>query len=169
MCSKRSPYIGLKDPKALQAVLNRKGNSKTWSRHCALQTKEGQDISKSVFSPSTMKDLHKEYAELMKHHPEGHALYIKQSTREINPGMCGLFNYDGRWNPIVQLTNKKALETGNWTPLQGFRKQKPQGGIYLTAKTAKSTSGVAVATTIKSKWVLLSSQSDTRLRGYLAR
>lgn len=91
-----------------------------------------------------MGDLHKVYTEQLKHHSEGHALYLKHSTKEIKPGMCGFFDYDGRWNAIVQLTNMKTLETGGWTPLIGFKKRPLQRGIFLKAKTAKGTTGIDV-------------------------
>jgi hypothetical protein len=49
------------------------------------------------------------YAEQMKHHPQGYALYEPISTNLLKPGACGYFDDFGNWNKIAQLDDKESL------------------------------------------------------------
>lgn len=81
------------------------------------------------------------YAEQLRDHPEGHALYKKISMREVKPGSCGFFDHDGDWNPIVQLNDENELQAGGWTPLNRVRITQ-ENGIKWKAKTSKGTAGI---------------------------
>ncbi|KDR73010.1 hypothetical protein GALMADRAFT_101440 [Galerina marginata CBS 339.88] len=59
--------------------------------------------------------LDRQYAEIMKNHPFGLALYRPLPLSVFSPGSCGYFDDFGSWNPITHLENdvmltKKGLE-----------------------------------------------------------
>ncbi|KZF19065.1 hypothetical protein L228DRAFT_53304 [Xylona heveae TC161] len=60
-----------------------------------------------------MGPLHLTYAERMKNHPFGFALYKPTSNTILKPGSVGYFDGSGFWNPITDLTNKDALKRRN--------------------------------------------------------
>lgn len=64
---------------------------------------------------SHRESLNRLYAEQMKHHPQGYALYEPISTALLKPGACGYFDNFGSWNPIAQLDDSESLEQ------RGFR------------------------------------------------
>jgi hypothetical protein len=55
--------------------------------------------------------LDKVLADCFGHHAEGHALYAAVSAEILKPGCCGYMDKDGRWTPIVQLTEPEELKT----------------------------------------------------------
>lgn len=79
--------------------------------------------------------LHKQYADEMRWHDLGYALYHPQSSSALAIGDVGIFNALGQWNRIGNITNAKSLEryglqpvnlkldrmptedTGEWGPL----------------------------------------------------
>ena len=42
------------------------------------------------------------YAQCFSQKPHGHAVYRDESPRDLRPGACGYFDYDGKWVTIVQ-------------------------------------------------------------------
>lgn len=53
---------------------------------------------------SEKKPLDIEYANQMRSHPYGTALYKPQPHSIFHPGMVGYFNVNGDWNPIIDLS-----------------------------------------------------------------
>ncbi|KAJ6082737.1 hypothetical protein N7499_007611 [Penicillium canescens] len=56
--------------------------------------------------PSEGKPLDIEYADQMRSHPYGTALYNPQPHNIFHPGMVGYFDRDGNWNPIIDLSKQ---------------------------------------------------------------
>jgi hypothetical protein len=54
--------------------------------------------------PSEEKPLDIEYADQMRSHPYGTALYNPQPHNIFHPGMVGYFDRAGNWNPIIDLS-----------------------------------------------------------------
>lgn len=58
--------------------------------------------------------LDKVYAQLLRDHPYGWALYKKVTTQNLRPGICGYFDTDGDWNILVDLTSPDDLVRQGW-------------------------------------------------------
>lgn len=54
------------------------------------------------------------YAQLMRHHPYGWALYKKITRRDMFPGSCGYFDSEGDWCGIADLNNRQDLAEQGW-------------------------------------------------------
>ncbi|KAL7933332.1 hypothetical protein V8C35DRAFT_305555 [Trichoderma chlorosporum] len=63
--------------------------------------------------------LDRAYAQLLRHHPYGWALYKKVTARDIHPGSCGYFDSDGDWRTLADLTSPKGLARQGWTTTDG--------------------------------------------------
>ena len=50
-----------------------------------------------------MNSLNLTYANSMRHHPFGYAIYHPVEKTDLKPGSCGYFDRDGVWNPICQI------------------------------------------------------------------
>ncbi len=96
------------------------------------------------------------YAELLKDHPEGHALYKKCSGRDVKPGSCGYFDADGDWNSIVELHGKNhdALAANGWTDLKGVTVSEDPGFVRWGPKTSRNVHGVQVKVELGVKFVV---------------
>jgi hypothetical protein len=57
-----------------------------------------------MLHPSDPKPLDIEYADQMRAHPYGTALYNPQPQKTFHPGMVGYFDKTGNWNPIIDLS-----------------------------------------------------------------
>jgi hypothetical protein len=58
------------------------------------------------------------YAQQMKHHPYGYALYKPVAESVIQRGSVGYFDGSGDWNPIAQLSDAADLENKGYKPLR---------------------------------------------------
>jgi len=63
-------------------------------------------------------DLHLIYAEAMKHHPFGFALYHPCNKSVLKIGSCGYFNHRGDWNSIADISSSNETFTGIHDDLQ---------------------------------------------------
>lgn len=54
------------------------------------------------------EDLQVIYADAMRHHPFGFALYHPCDKSVIQPGSCGYFNDTGDWNPITMVLDSSS-------------------------------------------------------------
>ncbi|MCJ1246416.1 hypothetical protein MMC30_003623 [Trapelia coarctata] len=59
---------------------------------------------------ASQESLNFVYAEQMKHHPQGYALYEPISTEVLKPGACGYFDRYGSWNVVAQLDDPESLQ-----------------------------------------------------------
>lgn len=57
-------------------------------------------------------DLQLNYANAMRHHPFGFALYHPCDKMLLKPGSCGYFNYLGDWNPIADVLSSNGRFVG---------------------------------------------------------
>jgi hypothetical protein len=58
--------------------------------------------------------LDRVYAQLLRNHPYGWALYKKTTTRDLHPGSCGYFDTDGDWKSLADLTRPDELIRSGW-------------------------------------------------------
>jgi hypothetical protein len=52
-------------------------------------------------SPSKVNKI---YADLLSHHPFGHALYFPINSEDIRPGSVGFFDHHGHWHILRERT-----------------------------------------------------------------
>lgn len=72
-------------------------------------------------------DLQVIYAEAMRHHPFGFALYHPCHKNILKPGSCGYFNDRGEWNPITDLANPSSLNELSFVGVdEDLQKGEPQ-------------------------------------------
>ncbi|KAK5999137.1 hypothetical protein PT974_01526 [Cladobotryum mycophilum] len=90
--------------------------------------------------------LDRVYAQLMRHHPYGWALYKKVTKREIFPGSCGYFDPEGDWQTIVDLTGPSHNLVG-----QGWKV--PCDKIHSTRSPESTTWGPKNSGSIESRSV----------------
>jgi len=104
------------------------------------------------------KQLDQEYANIMKNHPYGIALYRPLPHSIFKPGACGYFDDFGTWNPIAHLESdetvlskrglkaiedeveKAPIEDGiRWGPMTSSnvrsRKIQLSGGVYVSLES----------------------------------
>ncbi|KAK5208647.1 hypothetical protein LTR47_004175 [Exophiala xenobiotica] len=60
------------------------------------------------------------FADCFKYQPEGWAFWKKVAKTRLRPGMCGYFDEQGDWQPIVDITDKKAVKDAGYTYIQGI-------------------------------------------------
>ncbi|WKT52379.1 hypothetical protein QSH57_002893 [Fusarium oxysporum f. sp. vasinfectum] len=85
------------------------------------------------------KALDLKYAELMRAHPFGTALYLPIPSSQFQPGFIGYFDATGAWNPIGDLTSSSSLPPGlssiDGTTLKRAPSQKQMWGPKLGNET----------------------------------
>ncbi|KAL8822490.1 MAG: hypothetical protein Q9191_006776 [Dirinaria sp. TL-2023a] len=70
-----------------------------------------------------MASLERVYADQMRHHPYGYALYHPASTTTLRPGSVGVFDGLGFWNPIAHLEDPTSLQKhGLKPPTEGLER-----------------------------------------------
>ncbi|KAF8896882.1 hypothetical protein CPB84DRAFT_1681939 [Gymnopilus junonius] len=101
--------------------------------------------------------LDKLYADIMKAHPFGIAMYRPLPSSVFGPGCCGYFDHDGSWNPIVHLMDTESLlRKGLELPDEELERAPVDNGITwgpmvssnIKATKASISGGVAPATGI---------------------
>ncbi|EXJ65041.1 hypothetical protein A1O7_01380 [Cladophialophora yegresii CBS 114405] len=110
------------------------------------------------------------FAARFKNNNEGHALYTPVKSSDLRPGACGYFDYDGKWQTIIHLTDQTALEAGNWPPAPDIALKpdplKENWGAMISRNdfevNLKAAGGVSVPTapvggTLKAEYTLKSS------------
>ena len=91
------------------------------------------------------QSLNRIYAEQMKHHPQGYALYEPFSTTSLKPGACGYFDDYGTWNPIVQLDdNESLIKRGFEPPDEELEEADDNTNIVWGPKCSSGVKGVKV-------------------------
>jgi hypothetical protein len=85
------------------------------------------------------KHLNLVYANYMKNHPFGTALYTPQPYSLFHPGSVGYFDSNGSWNPIVDLSSPSD-PAASYTPVAERLERAPsetsiQWGPKISAKT----------------------------------
>lgn len=90
--------------------------------------------------------LDQEYAEIMKNHPFGIALYHPLSRTMFRPGACGYFDSFGSWNPILQLDDPDSLSRLGLRPVQEELQKAPADeSIRWGPKTSEHTKAIKVS------------------------
>lgn len=56
------------------------------------------------------------YAESMRNHSYGRALYEPESSLVLKPATCGYFSKTGTWTPLLHLSNAAQLASFGLTP-----------------------------------------------------
>jgi hypothetical protein len=64
-------------------------------------------------------DLRKQYSHVMSSAGMGHALPFPVSSKDIQIGQCGYFDDTNTWNPIVRITDPKAVADAQLLPMNG--------------------------------------------------
>ena len=73
-----------------------------------------------------MGNLSSNYANQMKHHPYGYALFHPVSNRILKPGSVGYLDELGFWNPIANLEDPESLSRhGLTSPSAPLSRAKP--------------------------------------------
>lgn len=96
----------------------------------------------------TKADLNVVYANLLRNHPEGHALYFKVAASQMKPGDCGYFSENGQWKHIVGIVavESKDLASQGWKPPTQTLKTETQHGIEWPIKVSESVTDIRVST-----------------------
>jgi hypothetical protein len=102
-----------------------------------------------VMAPNS-KALDLAYANFMKNHPFGTALYTPQPYGLFHPGSVGYFDSNGSWNPIVDLSSPEDLAELGYTPVAERLKRAPseksiQWGPKISSKTKAQKLGLKAA------------------------
>ena len=83
------------------------------------------------------------YADLMKAHPFGIAMYRPLPSSVFSPGSCGYFDNNGSWNLIAHLDNTESLlRKGLEPPAEDLEKAPVDNGITwgpMISSNVKST------------------------------
>jgi hypothetical protein len=120
------------------------------------------------------KALDLAYANFMKNHPFGTALYTPQPYRLFHPGSVGYFDSNGSWNPIADLSSPEDLAETGYKPVAERLERAPpeksiQWGPKISSKTKakklglKAAVSAAVATAIPigiGTWYRFTSQEE---------
>ncbi|KAF5606432.1 uncharacterized protein FSUBG_6040 [Fusarium subglutinans] len=94
------------------------------------------------------KALDLKYAELMRAHPFGTALYLPIPSSQFQPGFIGYFDATGAWNPIGDLTSSSSLPSGLSSIDDTTLKQAPSQKQIWGPKLGKATRGKAIDLTL---------------------
>ncbi|TAQ87224.1 hypothetical protein B7494_g4456 [Chlorociboria aeruginascens] len=86
------------------------------------------------------------YAEHMKNHPFGTALYTPQAYRLFHPGCVGYFDSNGSWNPIADLSSSDTMATTEYTPVvEQLERAPPETSIHWGPKISSKTKAQKVS------------------------
>lgn len=98
-------------------------------------------------------DLNEVYAEQLRNHPEGHALYFKVPGSSMKPGSCGYFTESGHWRAIVHVADvePKSLEDEGWKPPARLITTESQVGIEWPIKLSESVQERKIKANLKTK------------------
>lgn len=86
---------------------------------------------------SSRWQLDQQYADLMKNHPFGIALYRPPPQSAFKPGVCGYFDGFGEWNSIAQLDDPDSLNSMGLSPVREELQKAPRENIKWGPKTAE--------------------------------
>ncbi|RSL54595.1 hypothetical protein CEP54_009804 [Fusarium duplospermum] len=99
--------------------------------------------------------LDRVYAQLLCNHPYGWALFKKVTTKDIFPGVCGFFDTDGDWHPLVNLNDPSSLADSNMTvPGTGIGKRREPESMVWGPKQSGSTSSNSIGSTVGTSLVV---------------
>jgi hypothetical protein len=82
----------------------------------------------------------KVYVERFRSSQEGHAVWPKVLSDDMQPGACGYFNGDGDWVTIVQLTDIEAVKRLlGFIPAAATTETEPDGAASLNTDASEAT------------------------------
>lgn len=91
--------------------------------------------------PSSTDSLNRIYADEMRNHPYGYALYQPISASIIKPGVVGYFDATGFWSPLADLNDAAALQAAGLKPPTSKLVAAPPQNSTWGVMTSKSVSG----------------------------
>lgn len=101
-----------------------------------------------------MSSLERVYAEQMRHHPYGYALFHPASTSALQPGSVGFFNELGFWNPIAHLEDVPSLaKYGLKEPTEPLERSAPEKIRKWTPRTSSKVSQKLLGFRVGAKYV----------------
>lgn len=84
------------------------------------------------------------YAQSFCSSQEGHALWPKAYSKDLQPGYCGYVDGYGNFVKLVQLTDSVAIEKLSLDPLDGIEVVDDGGGTFWDAKTSNQIVAAAI-------------------------
>ncbi|KAK5696326.1 hypothetical protein LTR17_024298 [Elasticomyces elasticus] len=90
------------------------------------------------------------YADQLRNHPEGHAVYFNVPGSQMKPGACGYFNQNGQWRTIVQTAEAEPslLVAQGWQAPDKVLNVERRGGIEWPIKLSKSVNEIKVTAAV---------------------
>ncbi|KAK5678906.1 hypothetical protein LTS10_008561 [Elasticomyces elasticus] len=94
--------------------------------------------------------LNSVYADQLRNHPEGHAVYFRVSGSQMKPGACGYFNQSGQWRTIVETAEAepRLLTAQGWRAPSNVLNVDRSGGIEWPIKLSESVNEVNVTAAV---------------------
>jgi hypothetical protein len=83
------------------------------------------------------------YAESMKRHPYGYAMYEPESAKIINPGSCGYQTSNGLWTPLFNLKDRAKLVSAGLEPFDSLERA-PQNSREWGPKVSTEVNHLAI-------------------------
>lgn len=75
---------------------------------------------------------------------EGHALWPKAYSKDLQPGCCGYVDGYGNFVKLVQLTDSAAIEKLSLDPLDGIEVVDDGGGTFWDTKISSQIVAAAI-------------------------
>lgn len=81
------------------------------------------------------------YHNSLKHYKYGYGLFQPESTQKLYPGKCGYVDESGRFQPLVDLTDKELLKAKGYTEVGPLQRSDPETQKWepRLASTVKKT------------------------------
>ena len=70
------------------------------------------------------------YAESMKNHPYGYAMYEPESALLLKPATCGYLTETGSWTPLVDLGDEDKMTSLGLTPFTKLERAPPRSSEW---------------------------------------
>jgi hypothetical protein len=98
--------------------------------------------------------LHTLYANQMTPHARfGYALYEPPLSKDLKPGAVGYFDASGNWNPVLQLSDEKAVQSAGYVEVKEKLKHVRDENIAWGPRCSSGVRGVIVDLKASLKYV----------------
>jgi hypothetical protein len=113
-------------------------------------------------APDSLRIL---YANQMAPHARfGYALYEPPLSKDLKPGAVGYFDASGSWNPILQLSDGKAVQSAGYVEIKEKLKSAQDENIAWGPKCSSGMRGVMVDLKASAKYVTNAKTSSLNLK-----